>query len=67
MEHARIENPDREIDFFIEKLKNVIQKGITTPPPPTPAIVLKAMISGRMISPANSGGKIGKIALCLQL
>ncbi len=65
MEQAKIEKPEREIDFFIENPKNVMQKGMTTPPPPIPAIVLRAMITGRIIRPENSEGNMGKIALCL--
>ena len=62
-EQVRIENPDNAIDFFIEKPKNVIQNGITTPPPPIPAIVLRAIIIGKIINPANSDPHIGKMCL----
>jgi hypothetical protein len=64
IEQAKMEKPDRDMDFFIENPKKVMQKGITTPPPPMPAIVLRAMITGRIIKPENSEGKIGKMALC---
>ena len=63
IEQVSIENPLKEIAFFIEKLKNVIQNGMTIPPPPTPAIVLSAITAGRTIRPANSGGNIGNMAL----
>lgn len=64
-EQVKIENPERAIAFFILNPKKVMQNGITTPPPPTPAIVLKAITTGSTISPANSDGNIGKIPLCL--
>ena len=56
IEHNSIEKPDIAIAFFILKVKNVIQKGITTPPPPTPAIVLSAITKERTIVPINSFG-----------
>lgn len=65
IEQVKIEKPESDIDYFMVKAKKVIQKGITTPPPPTPAIVLRAMIIGRTIIPANSIPKIGNIFLCL--
>lgn len=64
IEHANIEKPESDIDFFMVNPKKVMHNGITTPPPPIPAIVLKAMITGRIIKPENSEGNIGKIALC---
>lgn len=64
-EQVKIENPDKDIDYFMVNAKNVIQKGITTPPPPIPAIVLRAIIIGRIMIPANSIPKIGNIFLCL--
>ena len=66
-EHMKIENPEIAMAPFIEKPKKVMQRGMTTPPPPMPAIVLKAMIIGKMINPANSEPKIGKMLLWTQM
>ena len=54
MEQTRIEKPEMEIACLVEKVKNVIQKGVTTPPPPIPAIVDKAINTDSIISPPNS-------------
>lgn len=64
MELVKIEKPERVIAFFVSKTKNIIQKGITTPPPPIPAIVHKAMRIGNNTIPINSFGKTGNISLC---
>ena len=67
MEQVKMENPEIAMAFFMGKPKNVIQKGITTPPPPIPAMVESAMTTGSTINPANSELNIGKIYLCLQV
>ena len=63
-EHDNIENPDRVTAFLVSKTKNVMQKGITIPPPPIPAIVHSDIRNGKSNTPTNSRGNTGNIPLC---
>ena len=56
IEQVNIENPEMDMAFLVLNTKKVIQKGITTPPPPMPAIVHKAINIGSTMIPANSKG-----------
>ena len=49
--------------FLVEKTKNVMHIGVTTPPPPIPPIVDKAINSERINNPVNSNEYIGNTSL----
>ena len=66
-EQVKIENPEIGIAYLVDKLKNVIHKGITTPPPPIPAIVHRAIITDNTIRPIISCNVIGKTPLRSQI
>lgn len=57
---AKIENPDIAIANLVDITKKVISIGVTTPPPPTPAIVDNDIKTESTTSPIISfiyGGK----------
>ena len=64
IELVKIVNPDSAIAPLVKNPKNVMQNGITMPPPPIPATVDTDMIIINRISPRNSIPKIGKTSLC---
>jgi hypothetical protein len=51
---VNIENPEMAIACLVVKTKNVMHIGVTTPPPPIPPMVDKAMSTDRTIRPRNS-------------
>lgn len=62
-EHENIVNPESAMADFVENPKNVIQKGITRPPPPMPPTVEIEVIVISKVRPRNSIPKIGKTSL----
>lgn len=57
-------NPERAIAFLVEKPKNVMQKGMTNPPPPIPPTVEMEVIIINSVSPRNSMPRMGNTSLC---
>jgi hypothetical protein len=56
--------PDIAIASLVEKLKNIIVKGTTAPPPPIPPMVDSVIKITITKSPKNSRPIIGKMSLC---
>jgi hypothetical protein len=54
IELVKIENPEIEIACLVENSKKVMHIGVTTPPPPIPPIVERAIRNDRTKSPKNS-------------
>lgn len=63
IEQLIIVKPDMAIACLVGNPKKVMQKGMTIPPPPIPAIVDKEIITISKKRPANSIPKIGKTSL----
>ena len=56
--------PERAMALLVEKPRKVMQKGITSPPPPMPQTVEIELIMMSRVKPMNSIPKIGKTSLC---
>ena len=56
--------PDRAMALLVEKPRKVMQKGITSPPPPIPQTVEIELIMMRRVKPMNSIPNIGNTSLC---
>ena len=66
-EHRKIEKPEIAMASFVVKLKNIIVKGTTAPPPPIPPIVERVMSNAKTRSPRNSRPVIGNVSLWIQV
>ena len=54
IELVKMVNPESAIAPFVGNPKNVMQNGITMPPPPIPATVEMEVMMIRRINPINS-------------
>ena len=66
-EQMKIEKPEMAMASLVVKLKNIIVKGTTAPPPPIPPMVERVMSTTKTRSPRNSSPVIGKMSLCKQV
>ena len=59
----KIENDEMAMAGLVEKRNKAMMIGMATPPPPTPAILLNAIIKAKTKMPAISRGSTGKTFL----